>query len=191
MAGGIVWKKYRNIHFLFFIFSTTWCKINYHYTIIYYFNHSNLPFQPWRILCYKIRINRYVLFLRCDWQIILILYLFRPHTNKKWVIEEVYSHYWIHSLYFKSLNPVRSGSYWESILKPIIESNKLGTRRKIACWWIEENLTNDKSALVQVMAWCHQATSQCLKQCLPRCLPPYWVTSHDELMLFRVVLLKV
>ena len=38
------------------------------------------------------------------------------------------------------------------------------------------NLTDDKSTLVQVMAWCRQATSHYLSQCWPRSMPPYGVT---------------
>ena len=36
--------------------------------------------------------------------------------------------------------------------------------------------TDDKSTLVQIMAWCHQATSHYLSQCWPRSLLPYGVT---------------
>ena len=36
-------------------------------------------------------------------------------------------------------------------------------------------LTDDKSTLVQVMAWCRQATSHYLSQCWPRSMPPYRV----------------
>ena len=38
------------------------------------------------------------------------------------------------------------------------------------------DLGDDKSTLVQVMAWCRQATSHYPKQCWPRSLPPYGVT---------------
>ena len=38
------------------------------------------------------------------------------------------------------------------------------------------DLTDDKSTLVQVMAWCRQATSQYLNQCWPRSPTPYGVT---------------
>ena len=38
------------------------------------------------------------------------------------------------------------------------------------------DLTDDKSILVQVMAWCRQATSHYLSQCWPRSLLPYEVT---------------
>ena len=38
------------------------------------------------------------------------------------------------------------------------------------------NLNHDKSTLVQVMAWCHQAPSHYLSQCWPRCMLPYGIT---------------
>ena len=38
------------------------------------------------------------------------------------------------------------------------------------------DLTDDKSTLVRVMAWCHQATSYYLSQCWPRFMSPYSVT---------------
>ena len=42
--------------------------------------------------------------------------------------------------------------------------------------WMLLDLTDDKSTLVQVMAWCHQATSHYLSQCWLRSLSPYGVT---------------
>ena len=47
---------------------------------------------------------------------------------------------------------------------------------KIALRWMPLDLTDDKSALVQVMAWCHQATSHYVSQCWPRFMSPYGVT---------------
>ena len=38
------------------------------------------------------------------------------------------------------------------------------------------DLTDDKSTLVQVMAWCRQATSHYLSQCWPRSMSPNGVT---------------
>ena len=38
------------------------------------------------------------------------------------------------------------------------------------------DLTDDKSTLVQVMAWCRQAPSHYLSQCWPRSLSPYDIT---------------
>ena len=39
-----------------------------------------------------------------------------------------------------------------------------------------QNPSDDKSTLVQVMAWCHQAASHYLSQCCPKSLSPYGVT---------------
>ena len=47
---------------------------------------------------------------------------------------------------------------------------------EISLRWMSLDLTDDKSTLVQVMAWCHQATSHYLSQCWPRYLSPYGIT---------------
>ena len=44
----------------------------------------------------------------------------------------------------------------------------LSISHKIALRWMPLDLSDDKSTLVQVMAWCHQATSHYLSQCWPR-----------------------
>ena len=46
------------------------------------------------------------------------------------------------------------------------------TSSKTAESWRLHNLINGKSTWVQVMAWCHQATSHYLSQCWPRSLSP-------------------
>ena len=52
-----------------------------------------------------------------------------------------------------------------------------------ALLWMPQDLTDDKSTLVQVMAWCRQATSPYLSQCWRSSLSPYgidrpqWVNS--------------
>ena len=54
---------------------------------------------------------------------------------------------------------------------------------EIALIWMSLDFTDDQLTLVQVMAWCHQATSHYLSQCWPRSLLPYgtirplWVNS--------------
>ena len=47
---------------------------------------------------------------------------------------------------------------------------------EIALIWMSLDFTDDQSTLVQVMAWCHQATSHYLSQCWPRSLSPYGIT---------------
>ena len=46
---------------------------------------------------------------------------------------------------------------------------------KIVLKWMPMDLTDGKSTLVQVMAWCRQATSHYLSQCWLRSLSPYGV----------------
>ena len=51
--------------------------------------------------------------------------------------------------------------------------------------WISLNLTDDKSTLVQVMAWCHQATSHYLNQCWPRSMSSYGITRPQWVNVMR------
>ena len=60
--------------------------------------------------------------------------------------------------------------------KPIIPNSSLGTPCEISHTRMPQELTNEKTALVQVMAWCHQASSHHLNQCWPRSMSPYSVT---------------
>ena len=60
-----------------------------------------------------------------------------------------------------------------------------GISNEIALRWMPLDLTDDKSALVQVMAWCRQATSHYLSQCWPRSMAsngvtrPQWVNAYS------------
>ena len=47
---------------------------------------------------------------------------------------------------------------------------------EIALIWMSLDFTNDQSTLVQVMAWCRQATSHYLSQCWPRSMSPNGIT---------------
>ena len=51
-----------------------------------------------------------------------------------------------------------------------------GISYEITLRWMALDLTDDKSTLVQVMAWCHQATSHYPSQCWPRSMLPNGVT---------------
>ena len=62
------------------------------------------------------------------------------------------------------------------IVKQILVINDWGISCEIALAWKPQDLTDDKSTLVQVMAWCRQTTSHYLSQCWPRALWPYGVT---------------
>ena len=51
-----------------------------------------------------------------------------------------------------------------------------GISCELALRWMSLDFTDDKTTLVQVMAWCHQATSHYLSQWWPRSLSPYGVS---------------
>ena len=53
------------------------------------------------------------------------------------------------------------------------QNSSLSTCCEIALRWMPQNVTIQKSTLVQVMAWCHQAPSHYLSQCWPICMLPF------------------
>ena len=63
------------------------------------------------------------------------------------------------------------------IFNHIIKNSNLGTCCEIVQQWVPQKLTNvnEMLTLVQLMAWCHQATSHYLSQCWPRSMLPYGV----------------
>ena len=62
------------------------------------------------------------------------------------------------------------------IFKPILVVDGWGISCEIALIWMSPDFTDDQSTLVQVMAWCRQATSHYMNQCWPRSISPYGVT---------------
>ena len=99
----------------------------------------------------------------------------------KWIILCTWycvRHFFVVECLKSLLVPKRCGQNFKSIIfKLIIENNKLGF--EIALRWMSQNLTNEKSMLVQVMMWCRQATGHYLSQCWPRYMPP---NSHKTTM---------
>ena len=72
------------------------------------------------------------------------------------------------------------------IFKQILMIDGRGILCEIALIWMPlRDFTDNQSTLVQVMAWCHQATSHYLSQCWPRSLSPSGITrpqwvKHDH-----------
>ena len=68
--------------------------------------------------------------------------------------------------HFNSLAPGKCGSdFWKINFKLVTQNGSLRTQ---CLRWIQENTFDDKSTLVEVMAWCHQAASHYLSQCWPK-----------------------
>ena len=62
------------------------------------------------------------------------------------------------------------------IFKQILVIDVWGISSENALIWMSLDSADDQSTLVQVMAWCSQATSHYLSQYWPRSLSPYGVT---------------
>ena len=78
---------------------------------------------------------------------------------------------------FNSLAPGEFEWHFKCVVfKWILVIDGWGISRDIALICTSLDLSDDKSTLVQEMAWCHQATSHYLSQCWPRFLSPYGVT---------------
>ena len=70
----------------------------------------------------------------------------------------------------------RSMSPYGNIRPQWFKFMSMSTSCKIAHMWMPQNHTKSKFTLVQVMAWCCQATSHFLNQCWTRSLMPYGIT---------------
>ena len=90
-----------------------------------------------------------------------------------------FGQYWFRQklLAFTSLAPGNfEWNFRHVIFKQILVIDGWGIPCEIALIWMSLDFTDYQSTLVQVMAWCRQATSHCLIQCWPRFMSPYGVT---------------
>ena len=82
-----------------------------------------------------------------------------------------------HRTCLNSLAPRRCGCYLKSVIFKLVSMiNILSISYEIVLRWMPQDLTDDKSTLVQVMAWCHQATTHYLNQCWTRSMSSYGIT---------------
>ena len=91
---------------------------------------------------------------------------------------------WCTATIVNSLVPGRfQFNFRKVILKLTLVNGSWGVTYEIALRWTPQDLTDDKSTLVQVMAWCCQAISHYLSQCWPKSMSPnddtrpQWVNS--------------
>ena len=83
---------------------------------------------------------------------------------------------WVIDTWLNSLDPGRFEQIFRYVIFKIISViDGWSISCKIVLKWMPMDLTDGKSTLVQVMAWCRQATSHYLSQCWPRSLSPYGV----------------
>ena len=81
------------------------------------------------------------------------------------------------NMIINSLAPGRfEWNFKQVVFKLILVIDDWDISCEIALRWFALDLADEKSTLVQVMAWCRQATSHYLSQGLPRSVSPYGVT---------------
>ena len=84
-----------------------------------------------------------------------------------------------------SLIPGRPRCHFKTaIFNLLLLSGIFTSSKDNALRWVPWDLADDRSTLVQVMAWCRQATSHYLSQCWPRSMSPYDVTRPQWLHQF-------
>ena len=84
---------------------------------------------------------------------------------------------WFIPLVVNSLAPGGFENIFQKVFFKLISwIDTLSNSCETALRSMPQNPSDDKSTLVQVMAWCRQAASHYLSQCCPRSLSPYGVT---------------
>ena len=78
-------------------------------------------------------------------------------------------------------------NFREIIFKLNLVNGGWGISYKITLGWMPLDLTDDKSTLVTITAWCRQATSHYLSQCWPRSMSSNGVTRPQWVKSFRCV----
>ena len=105
-----------------------------------------------------------------------ILWSGKSNISCQGKVRRIYEGLWQDILSIKSLVPRRFEWNFRSIIfKLILVFGGWGPSCEISRWWMPLDLTDDKSTLVQVMAWYRQATSHYLSQCWPSFMSPYGV----------------
>ena len=101
---------------------------------------------------------------------------------------------WLYVISLNSLAPGRFKFRFRLVIfKPILVNGGSGISYEIALRWMPQ----DKSTLVQVMAWCRQATSHYLNQCWLRSMSPngvirpQWVNTLHSRFLWGFIISPV
>ena len=63
----------------------------------------------------------------------------------------------------------------------MMQNCTMGTRCETAASWMPKKLINEKSILLQLLAWCCRPSSHYLSQCWLRCTLPYGITIIQDL----------
>ena len=135
-------------------------------------NYSNLRNLP--VLSCEL-VTLYIVndILLNGWYCMLCGQLFLFIASYRYILMPIF----MYTVQFNSLAPWRfQFNFRKVIFKLNLVNGGWGISYEIALRWMPQDLTNDKSTLVQVMAWCRQAASHNLSQCWPRFMLPNGIT---------------
>ena len=135
--------------------------------------HLKMSSAKWQPFCLGLNVLMFVtcyFISLCDCQALTKMWCYKTHEAERVCAST------------KHVNSLAPGRFeWNfkwTILKLILVTTHSAwdISYEITLSWISLDFTDGKSTLVQVMAWCHQATSHYLNQCWPRSMSPYGVT---------------
>ena len=101
------------------------------------------------------------------------LFILLMYLHQKYVVPQLQQQI---TTFWNSLSPGDCDfDFKEVIFKCIVVITFISISIATDFGWMVQDSPDDKSTLVQVMAWCRQATSHYPSQCWPRSLSPYGV----------------
>ena len=120
------------------------------------------------------KIDRVITAPHCTWRALRFMHIWQCVPCDIWLWSQGISSYQIYLVHLQYMSvlgrlthcPLRLFCFQIGIFRSCYENGLL---------WISWHLTDDKSILVQVIAWCHQATNHYLSQYWSRPMPPYGV----------------
>ena len=97
------------------------------------------------------------------------------HRSRSTLVQVMVCYLMVPNHYLNQYWHIMSNVQWHPLFKSFIQISHGPKNRSYnhALRWMPQDLTDDKSPQVQVMAWCHQAASHCLNWCWLRSMLPY------------------
>ena len=113
-----------------------------------------------------------------DYVVQLVFEICKKQKHRQFIMQYHQQHLAYESVsIINSLAPGRCCSIFKLVIfKLISRRDLLSISYEIALRWMSQDLAEDYSTVVQVMAWCRQAASHYLHKCWPRSMSPYGVS---------------
>ena len=130
-------------------------------------------FSVWFFWIWKFIIDGFMNKLKISFFLIWLIFCPNSWLHLSWLMNDFLK------IKFKfKINPIGPGRcYFDSVIfKLMLWIENMIISCKIVLMWMQPIPVDDKSVLVQLISWCHQAPSHCPMQCWPRSVSPYGIT---------------